>query len=276
MKLTRRLKILYLKPSLLNYPSALDAWVSHKYRFLYFEVPKAASSSIVEWYAYIHGLHQPEHQSMREYIVCNKKAKKMRNIEFRESWSRYLKFAIVRNPYDRLVSAYRSIFITTPKMYRIGKKQGTYLKLYIPLLDEVSKFNNKEANEEEGVTFREFVKYIDGFLCKSKLNRHVRPQSFFVKKKYMDIIIKLEELANQQELLLEKIGCDIQIGVANTSNDRTKLLADTECYADVGSGDLQEISAVPYSECLYDEKLKKIVARIYQSDFQEFDYKLKQ
>ncbi len=64
------------------------AWVSEKYRTIYFLINKCASSSIKEVLL--------SKSSFRRIRV-----KKLKNSE------NYFKFTFVRNPYDRIVSAYK-------------------------------------------------------------------------------------------------------------------------------------------------------------------------
>ena len=117
------------------------------------------------------------------------------------------KFSIVRNPWERLVSA-----------YRFSLSQNTqYAGVSNRLRYEISKYNS----------FEQFVKeYIDG-IDVNKLDPIFKTQSYFleVNGKIEDIdVFKIEKIAKVQLYLQSKLGYKIEIPKINSSNTNTHLL----------------------------------------------------
>jgi hypothetical protein len=79
--------------------------INHKHKFIYFEVTKAASRSI------LNALKDVGY----DYINWDK---------YKPEWDNYFKFTFVRNPIDRIVSCYNFFF------FNMGKGNRLYLEPY--------------------------------------------------------------------------------------------------------------------------------------------------
>jgi len=113
--------------------------ISDKFNFIFFHVPKAAGSSIID------GINKncpstviinENNKGLKNYLQENKhrnwpnhtNCKIMKDFLGEKAFNNYFKFAFVRNPYDKLVSIYHYVKQKEAKMF-IGK------------IDQLPKFN---------------------------------------------------------------------------------------------------------------------------------------
>lgn len=148
-----------------------------KKKFIFIHVPKAAGSSIntilgIEKYG-------RTHLSWRIYQQAN-----------RFYFKNFFKFAIVRDPYTRLLSAYNYL-----------KKGGNQKEDLV-----IAKFLNKHAPD--------FEAFVMNFLDPSKMSLHnlLKPQSYFLcsldGQIKVDHISKYESLENDFDYVKERLNLD--------------------------------------------------------------------
>src|SRR6056297_659079 len=138
--------------------------VENKYKCIFIHVPKTAGTSIAES---LFGNIDPKmghkgHKRIKHYFVYNQK-----------KFQNYFKFAFVRNPWDRLYSAYNYL----------EKKKGN---------KKDKKFSEKYLNYE---SFKDFVYSLQKESKKTKIIlsfNHFLPQHYFLKL--------------NNELVIDKIG----------------------------------------------------------------------
>ena len=92
--------------------------ICDKYKFIFIHVTKAAGTSIEQTFR--------SDSFFSKRYVC---AMDARNFVGQKKWEKYFKFAIVRNPWDKIVSMYRY----RKKIGRISK--GLSFKKFIKLID---------------------------------------------------------------------------------------------------------------------------------------------
>jgi len=183
-----------------------------KYNLLYIHIPKAGGTSIQKMF----------NLGGRGHI----------RITDVKNYRKYFSFAVVRNPYSRLVSAffYLSDRNNLPKW---DHKESEF----------VLKYNNN---------FKQFVK---DFINRTNIYRsiHLHPQYFFVcdkdKNILADEVIKLERLDRDIKYITEKINFKDEIEVS------TENISTHKNYKDY-----------------FDEETKEIVKNAYAEDFILFDY----
>lgn len=172
----------------------LRRWLAKKKIFKVFDesqvifihIPKAAGTSIGKS---LFGTGRTGHYTIDDYYKVNKdKAKK------------YFKFTFVRNPYDRLVSAFFYL------------KQGG---------KNISDINFADENLSQIDTFEDFVM---NWLSEKRVYSwiHFYPQTHFTESKFpgneIDFIGKLENIEEDIKKLSEAIGTDIEIKHHNKSS----------------------------------------------------------
>lgn len=170
--------------------------------------------------------------------------------------STYYKFVFVRNPIERLTSAFRNKFVQTQNRPIFREIFGSYiLKRYRPNTPR------EQRRKGEGVTFREFIQYIvdsppeDPEFVNEHWERYDRlclPCLI-----YYDFIGKMETMTDDSEYLLRLIDVKTKVSLPNLkSNYRVPTKALSNFYFQSLSIDLQE-------------RLMKM----YDADFEMFGYK---
>ena len=142
--------------------------------YVYFRVPKCATRTILYY------LHQ--HTQIDFGFPRYTKLNTGRNIRYDKSWDDLLKFAFVRNPWERLVSAY------------IDKIQGDSLVQGIQLKNYKKKYN----------TFNKMVQFIKSAKLE-ELNEHFNSQTNLLPLNKLDFIGKFENLQKDFNIVCDKI-----------------------------------------------------------------------
>jgi|SaaInlStandDraft_3_1057020.scaffolds.fasta_scaffold18525_1 chondroitin 4-sulfotransferase 11 len=190
--------------------------VNDKYKLIFIHIPKNAGISIEQA---LFG-QKIGHKSIKEFEAYD--AKKLEE---------YFKFSVVRNPYDRLVSAFHFL-----------KKGGRND------IDKVWAKNNL-ANINN---FNEFIdKLKDKSFVKAILNQqHFRPQYEYLinaqGKLKIDYILEFENLQKDFESMLEKINIESRGLKHKNKSNRNNW------------------------EEYYDENSKELIHKLYQKDFELF------
>lgn len=192
---------------------------NHDEELIFIHIPKNAGGSIKKaLFGKVSGGHQP--------LVCYE--------AFDASYyGRYRKVACVRNPWDRLHSAFSFL--------RQGGKHKTD-----------KKWAKKHLNHYS--SFREFV--LD--LCNTRRLKQIRTQAHFWDQHYWlrnstyeigaDIVLRYENLNESLEMLGRRLGRKIRLSTHRHQSHRQ-----------------------PYTE-VYDDEMIEIVRNIYHTDIRLFDY----
>lgn len=215
--------------------------VSQRSKFVFFRIPKAASSTTVKT-LYLHEnsacIDDYDHDvAMASFArLSDLSGRQVRELE-----QDYFKFTIVRNPWSRLASAYFD---------KIVNEGGTASKYKAR---HVVKYHKRRLGAH--VTFREFCDYLkfgDGLYA----NAHWAPQSALVgiPVSRLDFIGKLETLEYDLNHILKHIFniLDDEVVISNMRHHRTNA-----------SSRLSD---------LYDNYTMSIVRELYESDFVNFGY----
>ncbi|MBR8828004.1 MAG: sulfotransferase family 2 domain-containing protein [Gomphosphaeria aponina SAG 52.96 = DSM 107014] len=211
-------------------------------KYIYFEVPKAACSTIKatlqELEAKTLGLEIP---SKEMSVIHNKKLSPLKSPsdigldEFLAMLNaeEIIKFCFVRNPYTRVMSAFLS---------KLSWKNSSYKQ----------QINQILGLTEETITFAQFIEAISKTSPK-EMNPHWRNQThqLFGELVNYNFIGRLENLNQDLEQILKKIYKQEE-GRINNSGRLTGSEKKLEEY--------------------YDEEIEKKVRKIYEEDFKRFNY----
>ena len=156
------------------------------------------------------------------------------SLAFDENWKDYFKFAIVRNPWDRLLSCWKNkIEIQAKKPWRESERAYHYKVLGLDLLKDI--------------TFAEFIRHLndDKLLYADK---HWAPLHSLIDLDSIDFIGRLENLQEDFYIICDKIGIPRQ---QLPHHNKTKHKHYTEYY---------------------DDETRQIVAERHAKDIEYFGY----
>ena len=229
------------------YPSTCI--VSDSNRFIYTFIPKAACSSIKIALSKQFGVETDISAAAKEDIFNDLQSFEAvhaenwpilpKHLTLSDRYWDYLKFAIVRNPWDRLVSCYKNKILAsgdTNEFYENGVHRAL-IKNYGDLF-------------RSDMTFAEFAAVVCQIPDEISED-HFRSQYTFITHRgqvFVDRIGKLEDIDNEWAYLCANINIDNELGNINVSSN---------------SGAYQNY---------YTDELRDKVAERYQKDIELFDY----
>lgn len=181
-------------------------FVSGEHRFVYFEVPKAACTSIKAALLPLFPGVEPDGDPLHKGVIHRafegspyqvRTAKLLEERGYRD----FYKFSFVRNPWDRLFSCYRS---------KVKNRRGVWL----------TETSYSGGQLYPNMPFREFVEVV----CRTpdeEANPHFRSQAAFLfspKRDLLpDFVGRFENLAEDFREVAERIGVDLELPHANPS-----------------------------------------------------------
>ncbi|WP_179320060.1 sulfotransferase family 2 domain-containing protein [Winogradskyella helgolandensis] len=180
--------------------------------------------------------------------------------------SSFYKIAVIRNPYDRLVSSFVDEFC----------KEDLHRGWVQDVLKEL---NSKDSDGNYQITFSQFVDYL---LKKdlSEANPHWRHQTYILKDVELNEVIHLKDLSAKLPELSKKLGVETSINFSKPrqSNSYAKdknSEALKEVY-DITNNDLianYEANGIfPNKKMFYTDTIKQKVHSIYKEDFEFFNF----
>jgi len=214
------------------------AFVSHNHQFIYYEVPKAACSSIKLFIGTIDGIIENLPRNVHSLPIPKLSLPEARLTLYKD----YFHFTFVRNPYDRLLSCY------IEKVYEPGSG----------LRNRPFKFPNGEFNEFlrhygqlefRKMSFGDFIQFVTR-VPNRHCNKHFIPQHCLLNLDVLDFIGHIENF-DQDFLYVRK-----QIGLSDDIPQPQKMNA----------------SKHSHYQSYYNDKLRKMVACKYARDLEIFNY----
>jgi len=252
------------------YPAAGQyCLVNDCYHFIYCSVGRVASGSLRIWFLKTLGYKEPKGGDAFLYSLGSYKACYARNC-----WREYFKFAFVRHPLSRLVSAYHRIFVMT--LRKGYDHQERFFRHAFPVVSEVYRRQNKTPDLDKSITFQEFVEYIASVEDDVLLDEHWRPQSWFVRPSKYDFIGHFESIGDDFRFIREKLNIEESIDYSHESGISQKGSA---CNTTSNSNLSQKLPSSllrmgPISDyrSFYTAQLWDMAAKRYRNDILLFTY----
>lgn len=232
-------------------------FVEDKYKILYCEVPKAGCSNWKRVLMVLAGVAKSAKEIKHNAVHYSNHIRQLDSYSREEIAKRlqtYTKVLFVREPLERLVSAYRDKFENPNHYYHpvFGK----------PIIARYRVNASKEALKTgSGVTFPEFMRYLFDVNKPVGMDIHWTPAHNLCHPCLMeyDIIGKFETMAEEANFALQQLGAPSNLTFPsfkdrNPSDERTSAKIMQRYFAQLGAADLQRA---------YD---------FYYMDYQMFNY----
>ena len=204
-----------------------------KEKLIFIHIPKNAGTSIKSIFSENKNFHIPGGEIFKHKTINEIKK------EHLDKYNEYKKFAIIRNPYDRMISFYAYY-----KNYRLTNNM-LYKKGYVEKAN-IKNFREWICNKKENVDINYSIKYHVGKL--NVLNTFIKEKLFKPQHTWVDktvAILKFENLQKDFNDFLNK-----KVNIPKTNNSSRYDLLD-----------------------YYNEETANIVYNLYKEDFKKFNYK---
>jgi len=252
---------------------------SERHGFLYMPIEKVACSSIKHWIIKIvAGEETPEvHDYARENL-------ELQTLPVHES-ERLLRdpslfrFAFVRNPWDRLVSAFTNKFIPNKSPAQRFLSEMTWRRHWRSVLswvtaglvaapDEVNPPWISTQPIAEQFTFRQFVGELEQ-LSPETFDQHWRPQYLSLGDQKLDFLGKFESLSEDFAQICRRLKIDYALPHKNQTPRRA---VESTCVADWPAARLAQLGSYPDYRQFYTDDLIQRVGKVFQEDVTRFAY----
>ncbi len=245
--------------------------VGRSRQFVYAYVPKAACTSLKRWMAAVEGLLPPEEAVARPGIhpfIKARAALPAHEAAAILSDATWFKFAFVRHPLSRLVSAYLDKVVP-------GKRTAKRLVRNFLLHDPQTPWWRRLAalvrtDPKRGLTFRQLVEQL-GREPMEKLDEHFRPQSLLLAGLPLDFVGRVERMAEDFALVQRRL--DTNVPLPHEKKQAYAAQAAGEYVADWPVEAFRQQSVSPHWRRFYPPEVLAAVARIYREDFATFGYR---
>lgn len=218
---------------------------SKKHRFIYIAIPEASDTDIKSWMMNLEE-KTPGSDCQKHFQISKIRLSKKQLNDF-------FKFTFVRNPHERLASAYINNFVN----YKQPRPDSVI---------EIIKGIRGPKNIDKGITFEEFIKHI----AVSNVNAadiSWRPQHLLIEEIKPNFIGKVEKIVEDFQVVQKKIGSVTRLPMEKQNTPQgNKYYGNTLPYMIKGFG------AEPSTNEYYNKELYDRVTRIYQKDFDRFGY----
>jgi Sulfotransferase family len=243
----------------LTWPEA-DYLVNHDRKLIYCPIAKVACSSIKQWFLAELGESVPELASIHKAAERHRLREQSALLALQVLRDRdYFKFAFVRNPWARLVSAYLNKFLRSNSCStRIAREMGR-----LPRLEP-------HPSSLVDITFEQFVRHL-ATGNPARFDVHWRPQHLYLTGHDFDFLGRFEHLTDDFAPLQKRLGTSTPLPRCKTTGyglaqERMEVVAGQT------PAELLQRGALPDYRWFYTPELRDIVRQIYAADIQICGY----
>lgn len=229
-------------------------------KLIFSEIPKSGCQSIRKLVLDFYGIESSIWEGIKPYFRDNIK-----------DLDDYKLISLVRNPYNRAVSAYYNKFVQDPRLSKV-----------------MDCFKYFERDIETGISFREFCEYLlikslddIGNVDKQKLiflDPHWKPQNLIIGDTERSVLIKIED-HKRYEYFFKETGIKLIKYLSTTEKNKnsdfnTKIKIEEKC-TNLNRKDFKEFvnsGKVPEYNMFYDDYCKEAIDKIYTNDFDLLGY----
>lgn len=177
----------------------------------------------------------------------------------------WFKFAVVRNPFDRLLSGFLDKFCGTDRS--------------APWVERVLAEAGTTGAHGRRISFRQFVDYL-AHADEHTVNPHWRRQTYILENFEIDLFVRLEHLVDDMRAVHERLGLAELEAILRTRRQTTEYqparshAAGSLC--DATSEDINRLRAAtgsfPDRGSFYSPGIRRKVAAIFKADFDRLPY----
>jgi hypothetical protein len=173
---------------------------------------------------------------------------------------RFFSFILLRDPFERLASAYWYNFVRPLKWREIPDAPGR------PLVVSAHLRQGSEPNWKNSISFAEFINEIV-IRSDADLDHHWRPQSAFFKDlsdfTYVGCVERIDETLAQ---LTQHRGWHFNFDADRYRNAMSRAILPAANYAWMPPRQLADLPGFPSAERLFTDELRELVSKRYQAD----------
>jgi len=251
--------------------------VCEPHRFLYIPIEKVACSALKSW---VIGLAEGEDAARGvdpNFHVRARYELQAQPQQVQRRWLRdegLVRFAFVRNPWDRLVSAFLNKFIPWKSPAQRFADEHTRRLRWRRAINRLSAgwFCSRGAESSacwrDELTFRQFVAELRQRNPR-KFDLHWRPQHLFLGEQPLDFLGRFERLGADFAALCQKLNLPGKLPEANKTKRDSAVLRN---LADCPLAELRSLPGFPGYSWFYTPDLAEQIAEIYAEDFRRFGY----
>lgn len=270
-----QLQEIYREKAQQNYQNALLTryLVNHKYKLIYCPIPKNACTlfrTMMIQQSDDFDRYEELQLSIHEYMSVENMGLRLTDFSYLHH-PEYFKFVILRNPFERLVSAYLDKIAKHKQPESFAQK----------LIENVYKSMEMTPDIEQSITFSQLVRYLAKTEDK-KINEHWRSQHTFLGLGLFkfDYIGQFEKLDSVLKYLERKFGFQITRDVSKHHNQPEYITSygnydSQEKFPKKYPEELRKLAGVPTSNQFFTPELEQLVRERYAADIQLYEEEFK-
>jgi hypothetical protein len=234
-------------------------FVNHNHRFIYCSIPKNACTLFKTFTLE----HSDDSGFQKGGDVHAYLARNVTPVTFTDpavlEGSEYFKFAVLRNPFERLVSAYLDKFVQwLPKPEKFA----------FDVIQHVHDSNGLDGDYSKSITFSQFIHYL-AETPPVLLDRHWRPQFLYLAETHFDHIGQFENIDGTISYIEKKFGLAVTRQVSKHKIAYSDDLGEAT-YQDLYGRELKRLKLRPRAKNLFTPELAELVAQKYAKDLEVY------